>query len=146
MNTFQLKPFDELSLKELYAILKLRAEVFVVEQNAPYVDPDEIDFHSDHLMKYSQGVLTAYSRLYEEEGVYKIGRVVVNPEFRRLGLGQEIMRKSVEVLQKRKDPKEIWIHAQYRLKEFYKALGFQEFGDIFLVDGIDHKKMRYVKT
>lgn len=143
MATFQLKKFDQLTSREIHSILLLRAKVFVVEQNCAYQDPDALDLESEHLLMNVMGKFAGCSRLFLQEGVVKIGRVVVDPEFRAMGLGKALMNESVRVLKERKIKEDIVIHAQYRLLKFYQNLGFEGFGNIFLEDGIEHIKMKY---
>lgn len=142
--TWVCKFFDQLSLRELYAILRLRNEVFVVEQQCPYQDADRKDFYSWHLMGYQEDNLIAYTRLipkgisYEEAS---IGRVVTSPIVRRTGCGKMLMQKSIEQLYELFSPQPIHIGAQLYLKKFYESFGFKEIGAVYLEDGIEHIEM-----
>lgn len=138
------KPFSELSLTELYLILQLRNEVFIVEQNCPYQDCDGVDLQSYHFMGWQQNKLIAYTRLIPEGISYKeisIGRVVTSPLVRGNKLGKELMVKSIEKLYELFENQPIKIGAQFYLKNFYENLGFAQCSDIYLEDGIEHIKM-----
>ena len=140
-----LKTFAELSTSELYALLKLRNEVFVVEQNCPYADLDGHDQHSHHLLGFAPaGELAAYTRLVPAGVVYAspaIGRVVTHPQFRGGGIGRELMRRSIQMLQALYGPTAIEIGAQNHLKRFYESFGFEQLGTVYLEDGIEHIHM-----
>ena len=117
-----LKKFDELSNHELYKILQLRCEVFVLEQNCPYLDEDDKDQQSYHLMGWKDDLLAAYTRIlpaglaFEEAS---IGRVVTSPKARGAGIGRSLMLKSLEQLYKLFGVVPVRIGAQLYLKEFY---------------------------
>ena len=138
------KHFSELSVDELYAILQLRNEVFVVEQNCPYQDCDNNDQQSHHFMGWQQNKLVAYTRLIPAGITYNeisIGRVVTSPAIRRTKIGKELMLRSIEKLQHLFGNQPIKIGAQLYLKKFYESLGFGKISDIYLEDGIEHIKM-----
>ena len=100
---WKLKKFNELANEELYSILSLRCEVFIVEQNCPYLDTDSKDYYSHHLLGYVNEDLAAYSRLVFPNISYKevsIGRVVTSPKYRRKELGKLLMQKSIEEIEK----------------------------------------------
>ena len=139
------KKFDELTVHELYAILQLRNEVFVVEQNCVFQDADNKDQQCFHLMGWEQKKLAAYTRIaaagifYEETS---IGRVVTSPSSRRKGLGRELMIQSIDALHSLFGKgSAIKIGAQLYLKKFYESLGFMQTSDIYLEDGIEHIEM-----
>ena len=139
-----LKTFDELSNKELYAILRLRSEVFVVEQNCVFQDMDMIDQQCFHLMGYKEDMLVAYTRLVPAGVSYdipSIGRVVTSPAARGSGIGKQLMEKSIEEAIRLFGKKPIKIGAQVYLKKFYNQLGFEQVSDIYLEDGIEHIHM-----
>jgi len=145
-----LKKFDELSTRELYAILRLRSEVFVVEQNCPYLDTDELDFESWHLMGWSnqenesQPSLLAYTRILPPGLAFEyasIGRVVTSPKARASGIGRQLMQQSIQNLYNLFGQVPIKIGAQLYLIKFYESLGFAKQGDVYLEDGIEHIKM-----
>lgn len=144
MITWILKPFDTLTLEELYAILRLRTEVFVVEQNCVFQDMDNKDQHCHHLMGWNDNLLAAYTRLVPPGVSYEqasIGRVVTSPLARGGGLGKTLMEKSIEETLNLYGPGSIKIGAQLYLKKFYQSLGFSQIGDIYDEDGIDHIHM-----
>ena len=139
-----LKTFDELSNKELYAILRLRSEVFVVEQNCVFQDMNMIDQQCFHLMGYKEDMLVAYTRLVPAGVSYdipSIGRVVTSPAARGSGIGKQLMEKSIEEAIRLFGKKPIKIGAQVYLKKFYNQLGFEQVSDIYLEDGIEHIHM-----
>ena len=136
-----LKKFDELTPLELYNVLRLRSEVFVVEQNCVFLDMDNKDQQSFHLMGSHDNELVAYVRLLPPGLAYdeiSIGRVVSSPQYRGSGAGKLIMQKAISTAAElfRKQP--IRIGAQLYLKNFYSSLGFEPQGDIYLEDGIQH--------
>lgn len=145
MINWEIKPFKELSADELYKVLALRCEVFIVEQNCPYQDIDGKDSVALHLMGFDNGILVAYARLFGP-GDYLlescIGRVVVKPTHRRLNLGHELMRRAMEAMDENFS-KPIKIHAQSYLRNFYESHGFRVSGDEFPEDGIPHLPMRF---
>jgi ElaA protein len=144
MITWILKPFDSLTVNELYAILRLRSEVFVVEQNCVFQDMDNKDQQCHHLMGWKDNLLAAYTRLVPPGVSYEypsIGRVVTSPLARGGGLGKTLMEKSIEELTNLYGSGIIKIGAQLYLKKFYQSLGFKQIGDIYDEDGIDHIHM-----
>ncbi len=144
MITWILKPFDSLTVNELYAILRLRSEVFVVEQNCVFQDMDNKDQQCHHLMGWKGNLLAAYTRLVPPGVSYEqasIGRVVTSPLARGGGLGKTLMEKSIEELTNLYGPGIIKIGAQLYLKKFYQSLGFKQIDDIYDEDGIDHIHM-----
>jgi len=139
-----LKNFDSLTPYELYAILRLRSEVFVVEQNCVFLDMDNADQHCHHLMGWQDDFLLAYSRLVPPGLSYKeasIGRVVTSPAGRGSGMGKALIEKSIEEVFNLYGNGPIKIGAQFYLKNLYTAFGFEQIGDIYDEDGIDHIKM-----
>lgn len=151
MNTSQTlswtcKDFDALSLKELYAILAMRQEIFVVEQNCPYLDTDGLDALAQHVLGTSaQGTLMAYARFFQagvgDHEQASIGRVVVTEQVRGQGIGERLMREAITLLEDRFGRQPIEVAAQVYLRAFYRKLGFQQIGDIYLWDGIPHIDM-----
>ena len=135
------KAFDSLTPFELYSVLQLRNEVFVVEQNCVYQDCDDKDQLSYHFMGWKQNKLVAYTRLLPTELAYEeisIGRVVTSPSIRGTKIGKELMRRSIDKLHKLFGKSPIRIGAQLYLKRFYEALGFIQNSNIYLEDGIEH--------
>ena len=144
MITWTIKKFNELSLEELYAILELRNEVFIVEQNCVYKDPDGKDQSAWHLLAMEEDKLVAYTRILPPGAVYTdpaIGRVVTSPSKRGSGIGKELMKRSIEVCEKLFGKISITLSAQVYLKNFYESLGFIALSDEYLDDGIPHIEM-----
>jgi ElaA protein len=140
------KHFDDLTISELYAIIKLRIEVFCVEQSCPYQDADDKDQQSLHLMIVDDKKrLIAYSRLMPKGLSYpehaSIGRVVTSPLVRKTGIGKLLMKKSMEQIQILFGDVPVKIGAQTYLLRFYESLGFSSTGEEYLEDGIPHTKM-----
>lgn len=144
-----LKSYHELTLDEQYSLLRLRSEVFVVEQNCPFLDLDGKDKDCHHLMGFAdtEPSLVAYTRIVPPGLSYEyaaIGRVVTAPHARRYGKGRELMQQSIEAVLNLYGHDPIQIGAQLYLKKFYESFGFEQVGDIYLEDGIEHIEM--VKT
>ncbi len=136
--TWQLYTWKELSPELLYKILALRAEVFVVEQNCPYLDLDGKDEIAHHLCAFSDSDLIGYARIFINQNSCVIGRVVVHQKHRAKEYGRKLMQKSIAAVP---TDKEIFISAQERLKKFYESLGFSQSGEGYLEDGIPHVPM-----
>ncbi len=131
--------FDGIDPHTLYEILRLRAEVFVVEQVCAYLDVDGRDFLATHLIGQLENRVVAYARWFEEEpGMWSLGRIVTHPDVRGGGLGTRLMSEAV----KRLEDRTVVMHAQAHLATFYSRFGFQREGDPFLEDGIPHVFMR----
>lgn len=146
--TIKCVPFYELSHDELYAILALRQEVFIVEQNCPFLDADGKDQLALHLMIFDKDQqLVAYTRLFDKdvyyEGYTSIGRVVTSPKARGGGFGRVLMEKSIEKVLDLFGQAPIKIGAQKYLEKFYQSLGFQPTGNDYIEDGIPHTYMIY---
>ena len=146
--TWVYKNFNELTTLELYDILHLRCEVFVVEQNCVYQDIDGKDKKSFHLMAWNGNELVAYTRLvppgisFEEAS---IGRVITSPRYRGLGVGIALIEKSIEHTLQTYRTNTIKIGAQLYLKKFYSDFGFEQCSETYLEDGIPHIDMLLVK-
>ena len=144
MITWTCKSFNELTPKELYALLQLRSKVFVVEQNCVFLDADDRDQSSFHFMGWEGDMLQAYTRLlppglaYEEAS---IGRVVTDLTARGSGIGRRLMQQSIAACRQLFGNGTIKIGAQLYLKDFYASLGFIPTGGIYPEDGIDHIHM-----
>ena len=141
---WQLKKFDELSTKEMYEILRLRSEVFVVEQTCVFLDMDNLDFDSHHMQGRVDGNLVAYVRILPPGLAYaepSIGRVITSPAHRKVGAGIELMEKAVEKTISLYGKVPIMIGAQLYLKKFYEKFGFRKCSDVYMEDGIEHIKM-----
>jgi ElaA protein len=138
------KNFDSLSLKELYDLLQLRSEVFVVEQDCVYQDIDGKDEMALHVLGYTNGTLAAYTRCFAP-GIYfeeaAIGRVVVSKPFRGKDWGHKIMDASLEAIFDSYGNQSIKLSAQTYLIEFYESHGFEPTGSEYLEDGIPHIAM-----
>ncbi|MRI01118.1 GNAT family N-acetyltransferase [Kriegella sp. EG-1] len=138
------KTFKELTKQELYEILQLRSEVFVVEQDCVYQDIDGKDQQAMHVFAKKNGRFAAYTRIFKPGDYFSeasIGRVVVKKSERKFGYGQIIMKTSIKAIQNFFEEKEIHISAQLYLKEFYESLGFNQVGEVYLEDGIPHIAM-----
>lgn len=141
---WNLKKFDELSNKELYRILKLRMEIFVLEQECLYPELDDKDFASLHLWAEQDGSILAYTRLVPPGLSYpqaSIGRVIVAEQARGTGLSQLLMITSIESVSKEFGVNDIQIGAQFHLKSFYEKLGFEQISDPYPDYGILHIDM-----
>jgi ElaA protein len=139
------KKFADLSPYQLYAILQLRNEVFVVEQNCVFQDADDKDQESHHLMGFLDNKLVAYTRLVPPGLIYpemSIGRVITSGTVRRLGAGRELMNQSIDQCYRLFGTGPIKIGAQLYLKGFYESFGFRQISDVYLEDGIEHIYMR----
>ena len=139
-----LKYFDELTVQELYAILQLRNEVFIIEQNCIYPDLDDKDQAAHHLMCFDNNKLIAYTRILAPGISYPdpaIGRVVTAPGARRSGLGKELMQRSIDSCKNLFGNTSVTLSAQLYLKKFYESLGFSAVSEVYLEDGIEHVKM-----
>ena len=139
------KSFNDLTSKELYKIVQLRNEVFVIEQDCIYQDCADKDLVCGHLWATIVDEVAAYSRIvpkgisYENEP--SIGRVISNQKFRRYGLGKQLMKNSVQVIENQFKTSEIRISAQSYLKEFYSSFGFEQVSEEYLEDDIPHIEM-----
>ena len=136
--------YQDLGQERLYEILKLRLEVFVVEQKCAYQDLDNKDEKALHLVGEEKNKIIAYTRIFRKGDFFKnssIGRVLVKKEYRNKDYGRIIMRRSIEKL--KEDPKEekIELSAQKYLLKFYSELGFEKKGEEYLEDNIPHVKM-----
>ena len=138
------KKFSELSIEELYQILRLRSEVFVVEQNCVYQDLDNKDQISVHIFIKEKNEIVAYTRIFKSGDYYKnpsIGRVVVSKKKRGKELGKKIMIFSIDYIKENLKSDKIELSAQKYLDKFYKDLGFYKIGEDYLEDGIPHQRM-----
>ena len=138
------KRFEELSLPELYEILKIRTAVFVVEQNCPYQDPDDYDQAALHVFLKNEEGIRAYLRIMDagvESEYVSIGRVLTLD--RRQGLGTRILSEGVRIAKEYFGADRIYLEAQTYAKELYAGLGFREISGEFILDGIPHVKMLY---
>ncbi|HEX8268545.1 MAG TPA: GNAT family N-acetyltransferase [Flavobacterium sp.] len=141
---FKIKPFKALSLTELYYLLRLRSEVFVVEQNCIYQDLDGKDLKALHLIGEADGEIVAYARLFAPGDYFEeasIGRVIVAQKARAKQYGHHLMRQGILAVKEHFGNDRIAISAQLYLKKFYESHGFIQSGDPYLEDDIPHIKM-----
>ena len=139
-----IKKFNELTITELYEILRARAEVFVVEQNCVYQDLDDMDYNSLHIFLEEEGKVKAYLRAFIKDvnaGTVQIGRVLTT--VRGIGLGLNILKNGIEAAKKELCTNKIYIEAQTYAIGFYEKVGFQVVSDEFLEDGTPLQPDRY---
>jgi ElaA protein len=144
MLEIKVKTFEELSKHQLYNILQLRSEVFVVEQDCVYQDIDGKDYKSLHVLGYKKDRLIAYTRIFKPGDYFEnasIGRVVVVKEERQYKYGIDIMQASIDAVKKYLNESIIKISAQVYLKNFYTKFGFKAIGKEYLEDNIPHIAM-----
>ncbi len=141
---FKIKSFYELSLDELYSILQLRSEIFVVEQDCVYQDLDFKDQKALHVFSIKNKKIITYTRIFKPGDYFKnasIGRVIVDEKQRKFSYGHDLMKASIKAVQEKFDTSEITISAQVYLKKFYESHGFKKVGLTYLEDGIPHIEM-----
>ena len=141
---FEIKDFNQLSTQDLYAVLQLRSEVFVVEQDCVYLDLDGKDQLAYHVLGYKDLKLIAYARVFKPGDYFSkssIGRIIVKKEYRRFKYGDHLVQNSIGFIEKKFKEKEILISAQAYLINFYNNLGFVQKGEQYLEDDIPHIKM-----
>ncbi len=138
------KSFEELTKAELYQLLQLRNEVFVLEQQCAYQDLDGMDDKAVHVMGFEDQEMVAYTRIFPP-GVYddyaRIGRVVVRNTYRNKGMGIEIMQATMDAVKSNYQTTAMSLSAQTYLVKFYRDMGFSETGNEYLEDGIPHVLM-----
>ena len=142
--TYEVKSFQELNTTELYKILQLRSEVFVVEQDCVYQDIDFKDQKALHVIGYKNSKIVAYTRLFNAGDYFKnasIGRVVVDENERKFGYGHELMLVSIKAVEEHYNTRDITISAQKYLTKFYESHQFKQVGEEYLEDGIPHIRM-----
>jgi ElaA protein len=138
---FILKKFSELTTGELYDILQLRSEVFVLEQDCVYEDIDGKDEKALHLFAYKNEVMVAYARLFGPGDYFEkasIGRVVIKETERKYGFGHQLMEAANKAVEEYFNISQIHLSAQQYLVKFYNAHGYKEVGEGYLEDGIPH--------
>lgn len=141
---WKIKSFEELTRKELYEILKIRQEVFVVEQTCYYLDADGADEHAVHLWAESDGQILAYCRIFEPGIKFteaSIGRVLTHPSYRSLKLGKILMNIAMSTIEGKFRTPNIKISAQDYLLKFYSDFGFRATKNKYLEDNIPHTEM-----
>ncbi|WP_346316427.1 GNAT family N-acetyltransferase [Chitinophaga sp. YIM B06452] len=142
--SWSVKTFNELTNEELYQVLRLRAEVFVVEQGCNYLDLDNYDQQALHLQGINETGLVAYTRLFAPGIKYdmaSIGRVISSPSARGKGFGRQLMEVSIAAVEARWGKIPIKIGAQLYLQKFYESLGFVQSSEMYLEDQIPHIEM-----
>jgi ElaA protein len=142
---WKIKPFDQLLTQELYQILRLRSEVFVVEQNCVYQDIDNKDQKALHLFGELNGEIVSYARLFKPGDYFEfssIGRVVVGQKHRDKNFGHELINQSILEIKKNFNEENITISAQLYLKKFYESHGFVATSETYLEDDIPHIEMK----
>lgn len=141
---WKIKPFEALNVNELYDLLKLRSEIFVVEQNCVYLDLDGKDKKALHLIGEYEGKIVAYSRLFDAGISFdnaSIGRVIVDANYRDRKWGHDLMREAIAGIKSNFDKDKITIAAQLYLKKFYESHGFLQSSEMYLEDDIEHIDM-----
>ena len=144
MIHFTVKSFSDLSRVEIYKILRLRSEVFVVEQNCIYQDIDNKDQKAYHILGSVEDSLLAYARIFDSGDYFdlpSIGRIVVQEKARLFSYGHQLVDHSIQYIIENFDNKNILISAQTYLTKFYNTHGFKQQGKEYLEDGIPHIKM-----
>ena len=142
---WKIKRFEALSIKELYDLLQLRSEVFVVEQNCVYQDIDGKDQKALHLIGEDNGKIVAYARLFKPKDYFEqasVGRVVVKETSRANKLGHILMREAIKAIEAHFAATKITISAQLYLKKFYESHGFIQTSEMYLEDDIPHIEMK----
>lgn len=141
---WNIKEFGQLSVEELYGILKIRSEVFVVEQECVYLDIDDMDQKCLHVFLEDKGKILAYARAIPPQIKFEnasLGRVIVAQEVRKEGYGKILLEKTLKVIEAQWGNVKVQIEAQAHLTKFYGGVGFESISDIFLEDGIPHIMM-----
>ena len=146
MSTIHIKPFKELTLHELYSFLKLRVDIFVVEQNCPYPELDGADEKAIHLYIKEDDTVIAYLRIIPSKtGTARIGRVVTKIEHRGKGLSSQLMKRAMEYIREHYPEDTMILSAQEHLQDYYGSFGFKPVSEVYLEDGIPHVDMEYKK-
>ena len=141
---WKIKSFDKLTIKELYAILKIRQEVFIVEQTCYYLDADGYDEKAIHIWGEKDEEIVAYCRIFEPKIKYpesSLGRVLTNPSYRNLKLGKVLLKIALNTIETKFDTPNVRISAQDYLLRFYSEFGFISTGLEYLEDDIPHTEM-----
>ena len=142
-----IKKYNKLTVEEFHNILQLRINVFIVEQNCPYPELDGKDKIAHHFFAFAEenpSQIVAYTRIFKPGDYYQeasIGRVVVHSDYRKKELGHELIKKSIQQIEKNFKTSNIKISAQIYLKKFYESHGFNKVGEQYIEDGIPHISM-----
>ena len=139
---------SELSVHSLYALLKLRCEVFVVEQTCPYqdIDGDDLIGENRHILGWRDNELVAYARILKSEEDFDpvvIGRVIISGRARGEKLGYQLMEQALASCRQHWPQKAIYLGAQAHLQKFYASFGFVPVTEVYDEDGIDHIGMAF---
>ncbi|MGO3183003.1 MAG: GNAT family N-acetyltransferase [Aequorivita sp.] len=140
----EVKSFEELTKKELYEMLQLRSDIFVVEQDCVYSDIDGKDERALHILGWEDGILVAYARCFQAGDYFDeaaIGRILVRENYRKMGYGNQITKASIKAIKTKYKADTIKISAQIYLVIFYESHGFKTTGDRYMEDGIPHITM-----
>lgn len=141
---WQTKSFEELTVQELYGLLRLREQVFIIEQNCIYPDIDNKDPKAIHVLGIANDKIISYARIFKPGDYFdtaSIGRVVTDISFRDKKVGYALMQKSIAAVEQFFNETTITISAQQYLTGFYESLGFVQVGEGYLEDDIPHIKM-----
>ncbi|MGV8914865.1 MAG: GNAT family N-acetyltransferase [Kaistella sp.] len=141
---WKIKAFEELSVAELYEILQIRQQVFIVEQTCYYLDADGSDEKAVHIWAEKNGQIVAYCRIFDENIKYpeaSIGRVLTHPAFRNVSLGKVLLGIAINTIETKFRTNEVRISAQNYLLRFYEEFGFRKTGKSYLEDDIPHTEM-----
>ena len=144
MLQWKFKYLIDFKISELYNVLQLRSEVFIVEQNCIYQDIDGKDNIALHVLGYKDEVLMAYARCFKPGDYFKeasIGRVIIREQYRKYGYGHDLIKKSINAIKQEFKETKIRISAQTHLKKLYSSHGFIQEGEGYLEDGIPHINM-----
>lgn len=141
---WEIKKYSDLNVDELYALLQLRSEVFVVEQDCVYQDIDGKDQKALHVVGYNEGELIAYARIFKKRDYFEeasIGRILVKQSYRKMEVGHRLLDYAINYINLTLKENKIRISAQKYLISFYQKHGFQVDGEGYLEDGIPHVNM-----
>lgn len=145
MLDWKIGSFETLSISELYELLRLRSEIFILEQDAPYQDLDNKDQHAIHIRGFRDGELVAYCRIFRRGGYFdeaSLGRVVVRHKWRKYNYGHALVDEAIKQLKKIWNEENITISGQSYLKKFYESHGFVQTSEEYLEDGLPHMQMK----
>lgn len=146
MITYEIKAFEALTNQELYDVIKLREEIFVLEQNCVYVDCDGYDPVCRHMLVKDQEQIVGTLRIVPAGTKYvdlSIGRVVVDQAYRRQGIADSMMQEALRFIRDHESVSTVVLSAQVAIKGLYERSGFKVISDVYLEDGIDHVRMRF---
>ncbi len=143
MSAIYLKTFSELTLTELYSMLKLRVDVFVVEQNCPYPELDGEDKEAIHLFIEEKGEVISSLRIITNQPKTRIGRVITDKDHRGKKLSSTLMQEAMVYIKTNYSQKAVILSSQEHLQHFYGKFGFEPVSEMYLEDGIPHVDMEY---